>query len=127
MQCDLQVAPRCVTCDFELGLVNAVRQQFAGVPIVGCRFHWKQALRRKLIDLCIPKETRKGFRSSVAAWMSQVIVSNRTRFGYFKRTWMGTYDPALWIVNAISETTDIVNRTNNTLERFNRDLNESFS
>ncbi|KUF91609.1 Hematopoietic prostaglandin D synthase [Phytophthora nicotianae] len=150
MQCDLQVEPRYVMCDFELGLVNAVRQQFAGVPIVGCLFHWKQALRRKLIDLRIPKETVSHVMASGAIDVLTVIpideiaekgipsVRSRvdesghrvkwdTFWRYFKRTWMRTYDPALWNVNAISETMDIVNRTNNALERFNRDLNESFS
>ncbi|KAG3087443.1 hypothetical protein PI125_g18651 [Phytophthora idaei] len=57
MQCDLQVNPRYVTCDFEMGLLNAVRQLFTGVSVVGCLFHWKQALRRKMIDLRIPQET----------------------------------------------------------------------
>eukprot|EP00644_Phytophthora_capsici_P002883 jgi/Phyca11/129533/e_gw1.85.132.1 len=50
-----------------------------------------------------------------------------TFWRYFKRTWMLTYAPALWNINVISETMDIVNRANNALERFNRDLNESFS
>ncbi|KAG2785962.1 hypothetical protein PC129_g13229 [Phytophthora cactorum] len=57
MQCDLQVNPRYVTFDFEMGLLNAVRQLFIGVSVVGCLFHWKQALRRKMIDLRIPQET----------------------------------------------------------------------
>ncbi|KAG3058135.1 hypothetical protein PC121_g14520 [Phytophthora cactorum] len=57
MQCDLQVDPRYVTCDFEMGLLNAVRQQYAGVSVAGYLFHWKQALRRKMIDLRIPQET----------------------------------------------------------------------
>ncbi|KAG3107507.1 hypothetical protein PI124_g13106 [Phytophthora idaei] len=57
MQCDLQVDPRYVTCDFEMGLLNDVRQQYAGVSVVGYLLHWKQALRRKMIDLRIPQET----------------------------------------------------------------------
>lgn len=40
---------------------------------------------------------------------------------------MRKYDTALWNINAIAETTAIVNRTNNSIERFNRDLNESFT
>lgn len=53
MQCDLQIEPRTVTCDFELGLLNAVREQF---PVVGCLFHWKQALRRNVVHLRIPTD-----------------------------------------------------------------------
>ncbi|KAG6953148.1 hypothetical protein JG688_00012962, partial [Phytophthora aleatoria] len=40
---------------------------------------------------------------------------------------MRSYDPALWNIYAIAESTDIVIRTNNALERFKRDLNESFT
>ncbi|EGZ24005.1 hypothetical protein PHYSODRAFT_480393 [Phytophthora sojae] len=42
-------------------------------------------------------------------------------------TWMRTYGPSTWNVNTIAEAVDIVNRTNNALERFNRTLNESFT
>lgn len=45
--------PASVTCDFEKGLVNAVIDQFPGVNVVGCLIHWKQALRRKMLDLNI--------------------------------------------------------------------------
>jgi hypothetical protein len=31
------------TCDFEKGMINALKDQFKK-PIVGCEFHWKQAL-----------------------------------------------------------------------------------
>ncbi|KAG2785970.1 hypothetical protein Pcac1_g4407 [Phytophthora cactorum] len=40
---------------------------------------------------------------------------------------MRNYYPARWNIHAIAESTDIVNRTKNALERFNRDLNESFT
>lgn len=101
-----------------------------------------------MIDLLIPKETVSHVMTSGVIDVLTVIpiseiaekgipfVRSRvdesghrgkwdTFWRYFKRTWMHTYDPELWNVNAIVETTDIVNRTNNALERFNRDLNES--
>lgn len=56
MASDRQLEPRDVTCDFELALINAVIEQFPAANIVGCLFHWKQALRRKMIELKIPKE-----------------------------------------------------------------------
>ncbi|KAG3083689.1 hypothetical protein PI124_g19537 [Phytophthora idaei] len=147
MQCDLQVDPRYVTSDFEVGLLNAVRQPFAGVSVVGCLFYWKQALRRKMIDLRIPQETVSHVMTAGVIDVLTVIpigentekcipfVRSRvnesghrgkldTFWRCFKRTWMLNYDPALWIIHDIAESTDIVNHTNNALERFNRDLNE---
>uniref|UniRef100_H3GZT0 MULE transposase domain-containing protein n=1 Tax=Phytophthora ramorum TaxID=164328 RepID=H3GZT0_PHYRM len=48
--------PATVTCDFERGLMNAVIEQFPLVKIMGCLFHWKQALRRKMVELRIPQD-----------------------------------------------------------------------
>jgi hypothetical protein len=46
------------TCDFERALLNAMNEQFpeSETPTVGCLFHFKQALRRKLIGYRIPNE-----------------------------------------------------------------------
>jgi hypothetical protein len=50
------------TCDFEKALQNAVQEQFGfkkdGTPSlsVGCLFHWKQAVRRRLLRLYIDKD-----------------------------------------------------------------------
>jgi hypothetical protein len=45
------------TCDFEKGLINAIRGQFGmrrdGITpsaTIGCNFHWKQCLRRQVIQ-----------------------------------------------------------------------------
>jgi hypothetical protein len=43
---------------------------------------------------------------------------------YFKKTWIKKFKTARWNVNGLDE--DIVNRTNNPLERYNRTLNEAF-
>jgi hypothetical protein len=40
-----------VTCDFEIALINSVEKSFEGAVLIGCLFHWKQAIRRKLIAL----------------------------------------------------------------------------
>lgn len=54
--------------DFEKGLINSIKSQFPKSKIIGrpfkeffftllgCLFHWKQAIRRKLTNLRIPKE-----------------------------------------------------------------------
>ncbi|OWZ17041.1 hypothetical protein PHMEG_0009075 [Phytophthora megakarya] len=42
--------------DFEKGLINTVRDQFPEADIIGCLFHSKQAVRRKMQNLYIPME-----------------------------------------------------------------------
>jgi hypothetical protein len=47
------------TCDFEVALINACKSQFRevdGSKFKGCVFHWKQACRRKLLQLGIPAD-----------------------------------------------------------------------
>ena len=36
-----------VVCDFERAVWNAVEEVFGGVHIMGCNFHWKQAILKK--------------------------------------------------------------------------------
>ena len=42
--------PKYIYCDFEKALINAVRNQFRDAIIIGCLFHWKQAIRRHMIS-----------------------------------------------------------------------------
>ena len=51
--------PFSVTCDFEKGLHNAIRGQFTNCILNGCLFHWKQATRRKRVELNIDKKQIK--------------------------------------------------------------------
>jgi len=58
---DWKLRPKTVSCDFEKGLLKAVEDEFRGTPedpmeIIGCEFHFKQALSRKLEKLQIPKD-----------------------------------------------------------------------
>ncbi|ETO73153.1 hypothetical protein F444_10876 [Phytophthora nicotianae P1976] len=150
MQSDLQVDLRYTTCDFEMGLLNTVRQQFTGFSVVDCLFHCKHALPRKMIDLRIPQEAVSHVMTAGVIDVLTVIpiteiaekgipfvrrrvdelghqVQWDTSWRYFTRTWVRNYDPTPWNIQAISESTDIVNRTNNALERFKRDRDESFT
>ncbi|KAG3002601.1 hypothetical protein PC120_g19644 [Phytophthora cactorum] len=43
-----------ISCDFESALINAVRDQFTETRVIGCLFHWKQAIRRKMVELRFP-------------------------------------------------------------------------
>lgn len=50
---------KTVKCDFEQSLINSLRDEFARDDpdaVSGCLFHWKQALRRKLLDLRVSKD-----------------------------------------------------------------------
>ncbi|OWY92011.1 hypothetical protein PHMEG_00039152 [Phytophthora megakarya] len=47
----MEMTPASVTCDFEAALIKGIRDQFPGIHVIGCLFHWKQAIRRKLMDL----------------------------------------------------------------------------
>ncbi|KAG3232325.1 hypothetical protein PI124_g22590 [Phytophthora idaei] len=53
VQTDRLLEPTTVTCNFEHGLVNAIAEQFPLVKIVGCLFHWKRELRRKMVELAL--------------------------------------------------------------------------
>jgi hypothetical protein len=53
---DWNIFAKSVTCDFEQGLIAGVHHNFKEAQIIGCSFHWKQALRRRLIDFGIDKE-----------------------------------------------------------------------
>lgn len=141
------------TCDFEKGIMNALKNQFDR-PIVGCEFHWKQAIRRKLLDLNIPREKiselmdSKGLLHLLTEIPIEDIESKgipyiRDRFNegqfkpkfdtfwkYFVDTWMIQYNPEDWNIhrgrNNELMTEAVLNRTNNPLESFNRILNGYF-
>ena len=43
--------PLPVTVHFELGLHNSMHEQFSGLEVNGCLFHFKQSNRKKMIEL----------------------------------------------------------------------------
>ncbi|ETO66972.1 hypothetical protein F444_15973, partial [Phytophthora nicotianae P1976] len=136
-------------------LIKAVKTQFPDSTIVGCLFHFKQVLRRKMLKLkitedevnlamldgCIDRLTvirrldivfrgipdvRRMIKRSCGYQGIQYSKDNWTKFWkYFKTTWIKKFVPAWWNTNGLGE--DIVNRTNNPLERYNRTLNDAFS
>ncbi|EGZ11400.1 hypothetical protein PHYSODRAFT_520525 [Phytophthora sojae] len=59
IQCKMKCTPKTVVCDFEQALHVAVKDQFSDSYLIGCLFHWKQAIRRKLIVLRIPADDIK--------------------------------------------------------------------
>jgi len=150
----MDLDPATVTCDFEQAIINAVGDQFPDATMVGCLFHFKQAVRRKMIKLLIPTEEvsvamgrdmldlltimphelldPRGIdhvTEKIQARLAELGVNYSAElwgafWAYFRRTWLTLYPPHLWNVRGIQRR--IVNRTNNPLERYNRELNSDF-
>ncbi|EGZ14737.1 hypothetical protein PHYSODRAFT_333073 [Phytophthora sojae] len=51
-----KIFPAHVVCDFEFAMITSVQNQFPESRIVGCLFHSKQALRRKMMKLKITED-----------------------------------------------------------------------
>ncbi|POM65645.1 Hypothetical protein PHPALM_18610, partial [Phytophthora palmivora] len=141
--------PAHIVCDFEFAMIKAVKDQFPDFRIVGCLFHFKQALRRKMLKLKITEEEvalamREGCIDGLTLIRRCDIVFRGTPdvrrmikrdcrdqeswkkfWKYFTNTWIKQFVSEWWNVNGLNE--DIVNRTNNPLERYNRTLNDAFS
>jgi hypothetical protein len=140
--------------DFELNIMAACKWDFPEALQMGCIFHWKQALRRKLLELRLPKQLISAFLGPAGLINiltvvpleeieSKAIPYIRANFdegphvakfdifyNYILKTWMKRYDPKLWNLHHIhtnySEEDILINRTNNPIERFNRTMNEHF-
>ena len=106
--------PRLITVDFEKALVIAVKHEFPSSRLVGCHFHFMQAIDRKLRKFAISEED-KEVALSVIRWLpgmprgsiEQVLcfltdfkglrVAEWKRFwDYFRRTWTVTYPYEIW-------------------------------
>ncbi|POM80397.1 Hypothetical protein PHPALM_1772 [Phytophthora palmivora] len=118
---------------------------------VGCLFHFKQACRRKMkeyrlseaeasvamefgvLDMLTVIAPEKIAIEGVAWVKSKIKAQCETKglcysqgkwkkfWQYFARTWLEMYPPELWNICGVQR--KIVNRTNNPLERFHRELN----
>ena len=150
---DFNLEGRSVTCDFEEALIRAITEQFSEADKVLCLFHWKQALRNKLVMLSIPKAIISEFMGPDALINILTVVEEedipkavayiRAHFDernyvshfdafwrYFMQTWCKKYVVSDWNISEILKKPDaqdiIVNKTNNGLERLNRELNSLF-
>ena len=55
----MNLDPKTIRMDFEIAMMNAMnamKSQFPKALIVGCLFHFKKAIRRKLTKLAIEKD-----------------------------------------------------------------------
>lgn len=120
--------PKTVTCDFEIGLMNAILAKFPSAHLIGCLFHFKQAIRRKLIkDFKVPSDAvsflcgEHGLMNILCSIPIEDIVpfgisyirskmnQYEAMYGdkleqfwkYFTRTWLNQYDPNHWNIHSI--------------------------
>lgn len=53
---DHKIFPFSVGVDFEVTFFKTAKHFFPKAHILGCAFHWKQAIRRKMVNMCIPED-----------------------------------------------------------------------
>ncbi|KAF0986319.1 hypothetical protein HZS_158 [Henneguya salminicola] len=56
---DFYWMPKYITMDFELGMIRAITPEFQESRFVGCYFHFKQAINKKLPKLKISNQDLK--------------------------------------------------------------------
>ena len=71
-----KMRPLTITCDYEKALHNAITIEFPTAIINGCLFHWKQAIRRKIIDLKFDEPVLDRFMNPISFSTLTVIPPN---------------------------------------------------
>ncbi|OQR96710.1 hypothetical protein ACHHYP_13769 [Achlya hypogyna] len=154
IQCDCMLELSTISCDFEQALIGAIKDQFPDARIVGCLFHFKQAIRRKLVALRIPEEqvqramepnvldvltviprlqiVKRGIPYVKSLLLTDGHVANVAKWAsfwkYFYKTWLKTYYISTWnVYDAVERDIDLINHTNNPLEKYNRDFGANFN
>ena len=59
---NIEIKLKSVTLDFERGLNNSFRKYFPNIHIVGCLYHYKQILLRKLKKFGLYDKIHKNFQ-----------------------------------------------------------------
>jgi len=146
--------PMTITCDYEKALHNAISVEFPNAIVNGYLFHWKQAIRRKIIDLRFDEPVVDRFmHRSTLETLSIIPPDEIEKFGipyirnivdenlnskdmekieifweYFRKFWMNK-PSFICTWNVHHQNLDYkkkLMRTNNGLERYNRYLKEIF-
>lgn len=136
----IERTPTTFMSDFERASRNAAVQVWEDIELIGCNFHFCQALRRKASSLpelagqirgqtthhdilkmfmrlsLLPLErVDEGLNSIKLFIIEQGVAAQFQRFQlYFQRFWMKHYEPKTWCVSARSR------RTNCNIEGYNR-------
>jgi hypothetical protein len=140
---DYHWTPRAITVDFEKALIAAVKYKFQHSPIVGCFFHFMQAIRRKMKKFHVPEDDATALcrrfelltvipHSEIDLGIEYICEVTGTDgdnwapfWSYFKNTWIKSFPVPLWNISLVNEN-HLAGRTNNALERYNRRFGEKF-
>ncbi|KAJ8569450.1 hypothetical protein ON010_g5811 [Phytophthora cinnamomi] len=147
--------PSEVVCAFDGDLVSALQAEFPSAVVKGGVHLFKKACLNRMERLEISEEAinfamEKGVLDMLAsippdrvatagiAWVKQQIKTKcdgagvpyaqqqwRSFWNYFRRIWIAQFPPALW--NLYGLTNNVIARTNNPLEQFQRDLDSAFA
>ncbi|KAF1335834.1 Porphobilinogen deaminase, partial [Globisporangium splendens] len=128
--CGEKISPKEVICDFESALIQAVRDWCPETRIIGYLFHFKQACRRKMKKHRLPQaESSIAMEPGVLDMLTVVEQEKIPKQGVAwvkcKQAWIKNLSPEFWNVRDVRN--DLVSRTDNPLERFNRELNVAFT
>ena len=145
---------RIFSCDWETVISKSFKEHFPGARFVGCFFHFKQALRRKLLNECDfkPKDITFAMSMGVIDLLCVIPHAEVVKYGipfvrsliedgldkndierwdhfwaYFIRQWVNRTGIHKWsIVDVDGFLVDLINRTNNTLGNYNRFFDNLF-
>ena len=93
-----ECAPYCVGVDFEYNFFRSVAEHFPETKLIGCLFHFKQAIRRKLIELNVPKqELEFAMRRGVIDLITVIPIEDLEQGVYYIRNMIMDYIHTLYI------------------------------
>lgn len=133
---DENLTPRTFMSDFERAARTAAEDTWPGIDLVGCNFHFCQALQRKASTLKELSTTNGVHRTAIIMFMRlSLLPADRVNEGlavlgkwlkekgaasafinfqvYFNRVWMKHYPPSSWCVSSRPR------RTNCNIEGYN--------
>ncbi len=138
---DFDLTVKTVTCDFESAVWSATRDAIPGTKMLGCLFHFNQALFRKIqsLGLATSYDNNEDFKMHVKKMMAlpflpsewienifnqlcsqQPAASLQQFHSYIKDTWIdGQFPPESWSVYKRTY------RTNNDVEGYHNRLNRN--
>ncbi|KAE8985556.1 hypothetical protein PR002_g22609 [Phytophthora rubi] len=125
----VQMTPRSITSDFEAALIKGIRDQFQGTSLIGCLFHWKQAIRRKLIDLRIPaNQIAEAMSPGVIDVLTVIPIDEiRSKGIPYVMSIVNTKGAAcIWASFWDYFEMEMQNRINNPIESYNRRAKKAF-
>ncbi|KAG6942465.1 hypothetical protein JG687_00019047 [Phytophthora cactorum] len=150
-----KLRPQEIVCAFDNELYRALQLKFPNAVVKGSVFLFKKACQTRMEQLEISEETinvamEKGVLDMLAsippervatagiAWVKQQIKKKCSTAGilyaqdqwrsfwvYFRRVWISQFSPAMWNMHGLSNS--IITRTNNPVEHFLTELENSFT